>query len=231
MAEPATSRPFTGFSQKGLAFLSGLAEAQTKEWFDANKAIYESELKQPMSALIEAVGFAFSVHELDLACDPKRAIFRIHRDVRFSRDKRPYKTHIGASLTRSGEKLAPGLIYIHIDPTGSFIAAGCYRPEPPILNKMRLRIRDRQDEFLEIVHGLTKLDLAFEDDEPLKKTPRGFEDVKDPEVLELLKLKSFIVRRPLTEVIVMDGNELVAEIVKLTQQVYPFLRFIWKAVI
>ena len=231
MVDPAASVPFTGFSTKGFDFLRGLAEAQNREWFEAHKAIYESELRQPMSALVSALGFAFAVHELDLSCDPKRAIFRIHRDVRFSKDKRPYKTHIGASLTRSGEKLAPGLLYIHIDPTGSFTAAGCYRPEPPQLYKLRDRMRERPDEILGIVKALQAAGLVFDDDEALKKPPRGFEDVDDEDLIALLRLKSLILRRDLSVETVMDGDRLIAELIKFATTVYPLLRFIWKAML
>jgi len=231
MPDLPTAAPFTGFSPEGLAFLSGLAEAQNRDWFEAHKAIYERELRQPMAALVNALGFAFAVHELDLACDPKRAIFRIHRDVRFSKDKRPYKTHIGASLTRSGEKLAPGLVYIHIDPTGSFVAGGAFRPEPPLLHKLRLRIRDRQEEILAITADLAAKGLTLSDDEALKSRPRGFEDVDDADAIALLKLKSLITRRDLPQDLVMDGDRLIAAIVTFTQQVYPLLRFVWRGVI
>jgi uncharacterized protein (TIGR02453 family) len=223
--------PFTGFSAKGLDFLSDLANEQNREWFEANKAIYERELKQPMVALIAALGFAFAVHELDLSSDPKRAIFRIHRDVRFSKDKRPYKTHIGASLTRSGEKLAPGLVYIHIDPTGSFAAAGCWRPEPAQLHKIRLRMRERSEELLTIVSDLKKKGLTLDEGDALKKTPRGFEDVEDDDILDLLKLKSLIVRRELSRETVLDGDRLVEDLVRFTQAVYPLLKFIWRGVL
>ncbi len=231
MADRMATVPFTGFSTKGFGFLSGLAENQSKDWFEAHRADYEAELRQPMAALLEAIGFAFAVHEIDLACDPKRAIFRIHRDVRFSKDKRPYKTHIGASLTRSGEKLAPGLVYIHIDPTGSFLAAGCYRPEPPILHKLRVRMRDRPEEILEIVARLAEKGLSFEDEETLTRMPRGFEDVADEDIVSLLKLKSLITRRPVPQDIATDGDKLIADIVAFALAVHPLLRCIWKGVV
>jgi uncharacterized protein (TIGR02453 family) len=223
--------PFTGFSPKAFSFLSGLAEAQNRDWFEAHKAEYEREVKAPMAALVAALGFAFQVHEIPLACDPKRAIFRIHRDIRFSKDKRPYKTHIGASLTRSGEKLAPGLIYIHVDPTGCFVAGGCYLPEPPVLHKLRIRMRDRQEEMLEIVAALASAGLVLGDEDALKRPPRGFEDVEDEDILKLLRLKSLITQRPLDTAIVMDGDKMIAEIVAFTQVVYPLISFVWKGVV
>ncbi len=98
---------FSGFSKSGLVFLTELAATQNREWFEANRATYERELRLPMQALVAALAFPFQVHDIELACDPKRALFRIYRDIRFSKNKDPYKTHVGASMTKSGERLAP----------------------------------------------------------------------------------------------------------------------------
>ena len=111
------TRPsFPGFAAADLAFLTGLAAHNDREWFTANRAIYDERLKPTLSALIDALNGAFAARDLPLAGDPKKSVFRIHRDVRFSKDKRPYKTHVSATLTRDGQKLSPGLVYVHIEP-------------------------------------------------------------------------------------------------------------------
>lgn len=220
---------FEGFSAAGLTFLERLAVEQNRDWFEANKAIYERELKGPMQALVGALGLPFQVHDIPLACDPKRALFRIHRDIRFSKNKAPYKTHIGASLTKSGERLAPGLLYIHIDPTGSFVAGGAYMPEPKFLQRLRRRIADRDEEFVRIVDGLTAAGLAFDRSEAAKRTPGGFEDVENPTLLADIKLKSFTVERPLDAGTIGNGDALINAIVVFARQIHPLLRFIWAA--
>lgn len=113
------TRPsFPGFAAADLAFLTGLAAHNDREWFAANRSIYDERLKPTLAALIEALNGAFASRDLPLAGDPKKSLFRIHRDVRFSKDKRPYKTHVSATLTRDGQKLSPGLVYVHIEPEG-----------------------------------------------------------------------------------------------------------------
>jgi uncharacterized protein (DUF2461 family) len=113
-----TRTSFTGFAAADLAFLTGLAAHNDREWFTAHRAVYDERLKPSLSALIDALNDAFAARGLPLAGDPKKSVFRIHRDVRFSKDKRPYKTHVSATLTRDGQKLSPGLVYVHIEPEG-----------------------------------------------------------------------------------------------------------------
>lgn len=113
-----THAPFPGFAAADLAFLTGLAAHNDRDWFVAHRATYDDGLKPSLAALILALNDAFAARDLPLAGDPKKSLFRIHRDVRFSKDKRPYKTHVSATLTRDGQKLSPGLVYVHIEPEG-----------------------------------------------------------------------------------------------------------------
>jgi uncharacterized protein (TIGR02453 family) len=222
--------PFQGFSPKAFQFLNDLDANQNREWFEANRAIYERELRVPLASLVTTLGLALAVEGLDLSCDPKRAIFRIHRDVRFAKDKRPYKTHIGASMTRDGEKLAPGLLYVHVDPKGSFLAAGFYSPDPPILQKLRARIAAKPDDIRQIVKGLKKAGLTFDDEDALKRTPRGFEAVEDEDILALLRLKMLVVRRELPRKTLGDGDATINAVCLFARNVQPLLRFGWAAV-
>jgi len=122
-----TRNVFPGFAPADLAFLTGLAAHNDREWFTANRAVYDDRLKPTLGALIEALNAAFAARDLPLAGDPKKSVFRIHRDVRFSKDKKPYKTHVSATLTRDGLKLSPGLVYVHIEPEGG--PAPAFDPE------------------------------------------------------------------------------------------------------
>ncbi|MEJ0098002.1 MAG: DUF2461 domain-containing protein [Bauldia sp.] len=125
---------FTGFGSKALPFLKALKFHQSKDWFDENKALYERDVVVPMTALLDDLAAGFAEDGIALKSGGKRSIFRIHRDVRFAKDKSPYKTHCGAVMTRSGSKGDNGLLYLHIDPEGegSFVAAGFHMPEPAI---------------------------------------------------------------------------------------------------
>jgi len=122
-----TRTSFNGFAAADLAFLTGLAAHNEREWFTANRAVYDEGLKPTLSVLIDALNGELSARGLPLAGDPKKSVFRIHRDVRFSKDKRPYKTHVSATLTRDGQKLSPGLLYVHIEPEGG--PAPAFDPE------------------------------------------------------------------------------------------------------
>lgn len=123
---------FSGFSPADLAFLSGLAAHNDRDWFTANRAAYDEGLKPALGDLIAALNPVLEARGLPLRGDPRKSQFRIHRDVRFSNDKRPYKTHVSATLTRTGpdglwSKMSPGMIYIHIEPEGG--AAPAFDPQ------------------------------------------------------------------------------------------------------
>ena len=95
---------FQGFGPKALPFLKALGFHQTKEWFEANRATYESDLKTPMGDLVEDLSAAFAKAKIPLKGDRQASLFRINRDVRFAKDKSPYKTNVGAVMTRGGSK-------------------------------------------------------------------------------------------------------------------------------
>lgn len=114
---------FTGFAAADLAFLTGLAANNDRDWFTAHRAAYDDGLKPGLAALIEDVNPLLAAQAIPLRGDAKKSQFRIHRDVRFSNDKRPYKVHVAATLSRSGpdgewRKMSPGMVYIHIEPEG-----------------------------------------------------------------------------------------------------------------
>src|SRR5437870_266659 len=145
---------FPGFSPAAFAFFRELAEHNDPDWFRPRKALHETEVLAPFRALIAAVGAALAEAGVPLVGDPRRGIFRIYRDVRFSPDKRLYKTHQGAVLTRSGGKRDPGLLYLHLAPGESMVAAGFWHPEPPLLARLRRAIVADPDAFLAIADSL-----------------------------------------------------------------------------
>jgi uncharacterized protein (TIGR02453 family) len=219
---------FTGFTPKALQFFHDLARYQDRQWFEQQKSVYEKEVVQPMEALITALLPELARRGVPVTADPKRAMFRIHRDVRFSRDKSPYKTHAGAVLTRDGTKKSPGLLYVHVSPEGSFTAAGFYHPEPDQLAALRRAIAGSSERFLALEKTLQKGRLTLSRGEALQRLPRGFEDVPAGPAAEAVKLKSLVVHRDLSED-ALGRPRLVKDIAEFAQAAFPLLSFGWEA--
>lgn len=211
-------------------FFRGLAANNEKTWFEANRATYESAVREPVTALIAEVTTELTRRGVPLEGDAKRSPFRIHRDVRFSKDKRPYKTHAGVVWYRQGGgKAAGGVLYFHLDPTGCFAGVAFYHPEPEILDSLRERIRVHPDRFLEMQAALHRATLVLSEEEVLSRMPKGFEDLKGSPVDAALRLKSFVVRRALTDKQV-QGRGLPGLLADVAEHALPLLRFGWDAV-
>src|SRR6201981_3865107 len=147
----AAAPGFAGFRPAAFDFLNDLRDNNDPAWFKPRKALYEAEVLAPFRDLIVAVGERRGQAGLPLVGDPRRGIFRIYRDVRFSPDKRLYKTHAGAVLTRSGGRRDPGVLYIHVAPGESMVAAGFWHPEAALLARLRRAVLSEPDDFLGIV--------------------------------------------------------------------------------
>ncbi|MDE3010088.1 MAG: DUF2461 domain-containing protein [Pseudomonadota bacterium] len=230
MPHSATPAGFTGFPAAALDFLHGLAEHQRREWFDAHRQTYEQDVRAPMIALVEALAPLLRRRRIPLLAEPKLALFRIHRDVRFAADKRPYKTHAAAAFTRSGAKMDPGMLYVHVDPLGCFAATGFYRPPPDALRALRRALVERSDDWRAVLAALRRAGHVLEaDEDALQRVPRGFEQVDDPGLRDWLRWKSFIVLRRLGEDEIADPG-LPALLAEFASQSMPLLRFGWELV-
>jgi uncharacterized protein (TIGR02453 family) len=191
---------FTGFPAEGLRFLRDLADNNDPVWFKPRRDEYEAQVRGPMLALVADLLTLAAGRKLPLTGDPAKAVFRIYRDVRFSRDKRPYKTHCGASLSRTGEKLAPGLFYIHIEPGACFVAFGFWHPEPPLLNRLRQRILAAPGQFLDVVRALDAQGMPIQPDgDGAKRLPRGCEAARGTAIEPFLKHRNLVARHPLSD--------------------------------
>ena len=227
MDEDFPPPPFAGFPEEGFAFLEHLTRNQDRDWVASNKAIYETALRQPLSALVADLSGRFAEAGLPLRGDPKRAVFRLNRDVRFSKDKRPYKTHASAVMTSSGEKGAPGVFYVHVDPAGSFAAAGFFHPEPDVLHRLRRGIVDDEEGWDEMKAALDAADLPFAGDDALVRLPKGFGPAA-PAIEAALKLKSWHVKRDLPHAL-MGQARLAEKLAAFAVEAAPLLRFGWSA--
>lgn len=184
--------PFPGLSDEGLGFLRSLKENNEREWFKPRKATYDDEVLEPMRMLVADLSRRLPEAGLPLMGDPKRSVFRIYRDTRFSKNKAPYKTHVAASLHRGGEKGAPGGLYVHIEPGASLIGGGFWRPESKDLRRWRERMVADPQAFLDVAEAVRGAGLRFQatGDNLLKRMPRGFQDHADSPVAAFLKWKS-----------------------------------------
>ena len=227
MDETFPPPPFTGFKPAALKFFRDLAENQHKAWFDAHKHIYDSEVKTPLASLVPQLSAALAKDGLAFCPDAKRAMFRLNRDIRFSNDKSPYKTHAGAAITRTGAKDSPGVLYFHLDPKGCFIAAGFYHPEPAQLAHMRHAQINHPERWQTTLKSLKKHALELDRDDTLARPPKGYDPIPD-DLKEDIKLKSWVVSHKLTQKQVASPA-LVADIAEFARAAAPLLNFGWDA--
>ncbi len=178
----ATASAAAVFSAEALQFLTDLAEHNERAWFQPRKADYERLLKEPMEGLVVALGERFASRGIPIEADPRHAIFRIYRDVRFSKDKSPYKTHVSASLpwigSANGAASAAhgsGGAYVHIQPGRSYVGGGMWHPEKPRLDAFRQAVIEDPEAVravLEDPEFLRRLG-PLESHEMLKRVPPG----------------------------------------------------------
>jgi len=169
-----------------LDFFIELAGNNHKEWFDAHRKRYETVVKRPFEGFVAEVVARLKADEPAYAVDPKKAIFRINRDIRFSKDKTPYKTQMGASINPGGEKISrwPGL-YFEVGPGGFHIGGGAYFLERPDQERVRAHIRDAYPRWKKALSSAEFVSL-FPDGvigEAWKRLPPGFENLSENEPL------------------------------------------------
>src|SRR5438132_1134505 len=223
-----TTALFTGFRPAAFAFFSELRDNNDPVWFKPRKAVYEAEVLAPFRELISAVGAALAATGIPLVGDPIRGIFRIYRDVRFSPDKRLYKTHAGAVLTRSGRKRDPGLLYLHLEPGESMVAAGFWHPEPDLLTRLRRAMLGDPDGFAAIAERLEAAGTPLSSDQRLSRPPRGFDSAKGTAVADYVCWKSFTTHAGLSDA-EMQSPAVVDRIVGFTQAALPLFEWGWAA--
>ena len=200
---------FSRFEPEALRFLRALKRNNAKPWFEANRATYERAIKAPLQCLAEELDVRFAALAPEFVAPPKRALFRIHRDVRFSRDKSPYKTHAAlwvfhrdAGRGVGRESHGGAGFYFHLEPGASLVAAGYWMPPRPALNRIRERI-DGEPRALERLVRAPAFKRRFgglTDDEPgvkLTRVPRGF--APDHPAADWLRFASYTASRPLSD--------------------------------
>jgi uncharacterized protein (TIGR02453 family) len=176
---------------EALRFLRGLKRNNRREWFEARREVYERELKEPMLALIERLTEGMADYAPAHMRPAGKCMFRIYRDTRFSADKSPYKTHLGAWWARSGlEKTSGGGYYMHVGATEFVIAAGVYMPEKDQLLAIRRRLLEHHVEWKRLIED-KRLLRAFKVHDPmaLTRAPKGFPE--DHPAMEWIKWRQW----------------------------------------
>jgi uncharacterized protein (TIGR02453 family) len=201
-----TGGGFTGFRAEALAFLRDLAANNDRVWFMPRKAVYEAEVKAPLQALVVDLARATAAAGLPLTGEPERSIFRLYRDTRFGRDKRPYKTNAGAALTRTGRRDGQGVLYVHVEPDRSFLGCGFWQPPAQLLAAFRARMVDGPAEFLAIAEAIGARGHKLSGGDELRRLPHGFESAAQSTIAPYLRWKSVIASCPLNDATVLSGH-------------------------
>ena len=214
---------FRGFGEKALPFLKALDFHQSREWFQENRDLFESELKEPLGDLVEDLTRRFAKAGLALKGDRKKSAFRINRDIRFSKDKRPYNRHVSAILSPDGSKRAEaGVFYVHIGLERCFAAVAWWQPEKDVLERMRRAITERPAEFRAMVEALDKGGLTLSVEDRMKRAPRGFDAVAEPDLAEAVRNRHFMVERAIDPARI-TSPALADELVAFTLAAKPLL--------
>ncbi len=218
---------FLGFSPKAFKFLEELTQNQTRVWFAEHRSEYEEFVREPMKRFTEVLSENLASKDVPLWGDPKKSLFRINRDARFSKAKHPYNMHASGLFTRTGDKHSPGVLYFRLDPLGSRCAAGYLQPETHNLKKLRQGILDNPNAWLSIQRALKRKGYELDYSNTLARIPRGFHDVP-VEVEQAIKLKGWIIRKQLLRPTVCS-KDLVQEITGFAKDMLPLLSFGWYA--
>jgi uncharacterized protein (TIGR02453 family) len=195
---PPPAEPFEGFSDKTFKFLHGLGKNNNKAWFEAHRSDYETYLREPSKVLVTIMAQHFASEKIPLIADQKRSLFRINRDIRFSKDKSPYKTHIGIVFPTPdlGEDEWAGM-YFSFEPNGAsdittYVGGGIYSPSPAFLKSVRNRIATNFKQFEKLNSAKSFLSEYPKGigGESLVRMPKGYDE--DHPAAKFLKQKEFL---------------------------------------
>ena len=213
-----------------LKFLKELKKNNTKPWFDKNRKQYEAA-KTDFQSFLEQVIAAIALFDKPIGkLTVKECVFRINRDIRFSKDKSPYKSNMAGYFNKGGKKSNGAGYYLHIEPGKSFAAGGMWMPLPPDLAKIRQEIDYSFDEWKKI-NGNSSFKKLFTEgirsDDSLARPPKGY-DESNP-AIEYLKMKSFIISRSFTDTEV-QSKDFIKNVAKTFQGMKPLIDFLNTAI-
>lgn len=203
-ARPEALNDFHGFHPAALGFLRGLARHNDRDWFATTRLVHDQEIRRPLEALIEEMDARLGLLAPEIVGHPKHSVFRIYRDVRFSRDKSPFKTHAACwfyhrdagRIVGQGDTGGAGF-YFHLEPGASIVAGGIWMPPAAGLRRIREALAEDPEGFDAAmrVRGFRKRFGGLSEEAVLKRMPRGY--TSDHPAARWLRHRSFTVSRPL----------------------------------
>ena len=208
-----------------LKFLKELAKNNSKTWFDANRKLYDNAKADFLSLTADMINAIARFDKPIGILEAKNCTFRINRDVRFSKNKAPYKNNMAAYFNKDGKKGMGAGYYLHIEPGNSFAAGGIWMPEPAVLAGIRQEIDYNYPEWQKIVGARTFTKTFTEgfNGEALTRPPKGY-DENNP-AISFVKMKSFIVSKPFTDAAIQDKN-FVKHVAKVFAEMKPLVDFL-----
>lgn len=215
--------PFPGFSKEAIDFLKGLRKNNKREWFQARKEIFDRAVKAPMELMVEAINSHMVKFAPQYITEPKKAVYRIYRDTRFSTDKTPYKTHVAASLTRAGmERHISAGYYFSVSPDQIEVAGGIYMPGPDQLRQIRDFLCEHHAEFRNLATDKKLVKVMGEmHGDAMSRVPKGYP--ADHPAGDLLKRKHWFFYDTRMDPKLLTSQQLVPEIVKRFRLMTPFI--------
>lgn len=213
------------FTQAGFTFLQRLKQNNDRDWFRDRKDKYQELIEEPMKALVLEIADSCRARGIPLHAKEKSPVMRVYRDIRFSKDKTPFKTHVAAELRKSFRD-SEAMLYMHLHPKESFVAAGVWQPERPLLYGWRETIAKEADRFRKMEAILKSRGLALSNEYKLSKGPRGFEQYGNEPFAEALKLTSFVTSRKV-DVKDVIAPDFAATVVQFAADAQPLLEFAW----
>ena len=215
----------TKITQAGFLLLADLAVNNNRDWYNDNKSDFKTQIIEPFGDMLETISARLASQDMDFRGGPK-TVFRMNRDIRFSKDKSPYKTNVSGMLTPSGDKSERnGFVYIQMDMQGGFAAFGRYNLRPAALGPIRDRILEEAKTFGQILTDLQNKGYDLVRDDTLKSMPRGYSGHDAHEFADELKLKNMMVRIDLTKADFTSG-EVVNRVSDTALDCQPFIRFV-----
>jgi uncharacterized protein (TIGR02453 family) len=211
--------------QSTFKFLKDLKKNNNKPWFDKNRGAYENAKADFEEFITDVLAKLAKTEPAFKELKAKDCIFRIYRDVRFSKDKTPYKAHFAAAFSKGGKKHMAAGYYIHLEPGSIFLGGGMWMPEPDALKKIRQEIDYNFKDFQKIVNGASfkKTFNKLSEEDKLKTLPKGYE-ANNP-AIEYLKLKSFVASCKMDDKDIMDKNG-AAKCEKIYSAMKPLIDFL-----
>lgn len=212
-----------------IQFLKSLKKNNNKDWFEKNRKQYELAKSDYLDFVTKVLQELQIFDKTLLELQPKQCVFRLNRDVRFSKNKDPYKTNFGASFSKGAKKIQSAGYYFHLEPGENFVGGGLWMPMAPDLNKVRQEIDYCFKEFSSILKKPNFKTTYGDMDNSMKlvRPPKGFE-IDNP-ALDYLKLKSFVVTRPMKDIELTD-KALIKNVIKDFKSIAPLVHFLNRAI-